>query len=43
MKINMYGGALTISYSLAKFLRRKGQDVTLFIDKELYNKSYAPS
>lgn len=42
MKINMYGGALTISYTMAKFLRRKGQDVTLFIDKELSDKSYAP-
>lgn len=42
MKINMYGGALTISYSMAKFLRRKGQDVTLFMDKELSDKSYAP-
>jgi Glycosyltransferase len=42
MKINMYGGALTISYSLAKLLRRKGLDVTLFIDKKLFDKSYAP-
>lgn len=42
MKINMYGGALTISYSMAKFLRKKGQDVTLFIDKKLSDKSYAP-
>jgi glycosyltransferase involved in cell wall biosynthesis len=43
MKINMYGGALTISYSIAKHLRARGQDVTLFIDKELSDKSYAPS
>ncbi len=43
MKINMYGGALTISYSLAKFLRRKGRDVTLFVDKNVYDKSYDPS
>lgn len=42
MKINMYGGALTISYNLAKFLRRKGLDVTLFIDEKLHDKSYAP-
>lgn len=42
MKINMYGGALTISYSLAKFLRRKGQDVTLFLDRQASDKSYDP-
>lgn len=43
MKINMYGGVLTISYSLAKFLRRKGIDVTLFIDEKLSDKSYEPA
>lgn len=43
MKIHMYGGVLNISYNLAKLLRRKGQDVTLFIDERPGDRSYAPA
>jgi glycosyltransferase involved in cell wall biosynthesis len=42
MKINMYGGVLTMSYNLAKLLRRKGMDVTLFVDRDVLDRSYSP-
>jgi len=42
MKINMYGGALTISYNLAKLLRREGQDVRLFVDRKPLYEAYSP-
>jgi len=42
MRIKIYGGPLTISYNMAKFLKRKNMDVTLYIDKTPLDESYRP-
>jgi glycosyltransferase involved in cell wall biosynthesis len=40
MRIKMYGGALTISYNIAKFLKERGIDVTLYVDADSEFPSY---
>lgn len=42
MKIKIYGGPLSISYNLAKFLKRKNMDVTFYSDKSPLDESYKP-
>jgi len=42
MKIKIYGGPLSISYNLAKFLRRKGIDVIFYSDSSPLDESYRP-
>ena len=43
MKINVVGDVLTMPYTLAKYLRKKNVDVTLFMDSSLIDESYSPS
>lgn len=42
MRIKIYGGPLSISYNLAKFLRRANMDVTFYTDKAPLDESYTP-
>lgn len=42
MRIKIYGGPFSISYNLAKFLKRENMDVTFYTDKTPLDKSYRP-
>jgi len=42
MKVKIYGGPLSLSYNLAKSLRRGGIDATLYTDKLPQDVSYRP-
>jgi glycosyltransferase involved in cell wall biosynthesis len=42
MRIKIYGAPLSISYNLAKFLKKREMDVTLYVDRAPLDKSYRP-